>query len=285
MSSSTYRAFIGRVSDACRADTRISAAFIGGSRGSGTADEHADIDLYLIIRDDAYDDFFAGRRAFMEQLGDPVFLEDFDGFGRDMLLFIYTSGVEGELVLGRESGWERMPSGEFLALVDRHGILPPQPFPPIKRRTETEQASHLRWLLHWYWRDLSQLSRWIARGKLWSAYAHLDMMRHACIDLACQKHDFTGLMEGYHKLEGTADAEDLAALQRTFCRVERAAMLDAVRSLLEIYGRLAPPLAAAHGIAYPAALHAVVIRRLEEASGESFAEVIGDLSIARNGRG
>ena len=269
MASNHFDALIDLLTAASFEDTRIAAAFVGGSRGAGIADEHADIDLYLILRDDRYDDFFAVRHQFMGRLGDPVFLEDFNGFGFDMLLFIFADGVEGELVLARASAFEHIPSGPFRALIDRDGILPPGPFPPIKQRTVPEQREELRWLLHWFWRDLSQLSRWMARGRLWSAYAHLEMMRHTCLNLARLKHAFTGRLESYHKLEAAADAEDLACFQRTFCMVEREAMLGAVRSLLEIYVRIAPPLAAEHGASYPAELHDVVLRRLEQACAGS----------------
>jgi predicted nucleotidyltransferase len=82
-------AVVDRFAAACQADGRVAAAFVGGSRAAGTADEHADVDLYLILRDDTYDGFFADRHSFMAGLGDAVFLEDFNGFGFDMLLFIW----------------------------------------------------------------------------------------------------------------------------------------------------------------------------------------------------
>jgi predicted nucleotidyltransferase len=38
---------------------RVVAAFLGGSRVAGTVDEYSDLDLYLIVRDEDYDAFFA----------------------------------------------------------------------------------------------------------------------------------------------------------------------------------------------------------------------------------
>ena len=61
---------------ACREDTRVVAAFLGGSHAAGTADEYSDLDLYLIVGDKNYDTFFAERRAFLGRLGDPVFFEE-----------------------------------------------------------------------------------------------------------------------------------------------------------------------------------------------------------------
>ena len=270
MATTDQEAFIGRFAAACRADTRVAAAFVGGSRGAGTADEHADTDLYLILRDETYDDFFAERRDFMRRLGDPALLEDFNGFGFDMLLFIYADGVEGELVLGRASGFDHIPSGAFRALLDRDGILPGQPFPPIKPPAEEEQHEHVRWMVSWFWRDLSQLSRYMARGRLWSAYAHLEMARHTALGLVRARHAFSPSLGSYDKIELAVDAEELVPVQRTFCRVERDAIVEAVRGLLDIYWRVAPPLAAAHDIAYPEELERAVLRRLEQACAVTF---------------
>jgi predicted nucleotidyltransferase len=59
MVSKIHRAAIDRFEAACREDVRVVAAFLGGSRVSGTVDEYSDLDLYLIVRDEYYDAFFA----------------------------------------------------------------------------------------------------------------------------------------------------------------------------------------------------------------------------------
>ena len=267
MATSSHRAAIGRFTAACQADERLVAAFLGGSYAAGTADAYSDLDLYLIVADASYDDFFAQRRRFLGQLGDPVFLDDFDGFGFDMVLFIYADGVDGELVLARTSAFVHLPSGPFRVLLDRDGILPRQAFPPITPPTAEEQREHVRWLVAWFWRDLSQLSRWLARGRLWSAYAHLEMARHTCLGLVRAQHAWSPALGSYEKIEHVVEAEDLHAFQHTFCRVERAALVEAVRGLLAIYLQVAPPLATAHGLAYPAKLAHAVLERLEQGCG------------------
>ena len=63
------REFLDRFVEACQTDERVAAAFLGGSYGSGAADAFSDLDLYLVTTDGAYDDFFAGREAFLGRLG------------------------------------------------------------------------------------------------------------------------------------------------------------------------------------------------------------------------
>ena len=93
----TVRRFV----DACAGDPDITAAFLGGSHAAGMADSFSDLDLYVITTDEGYDRFFDRRRELLQRLGHPVFAEDFSGFGFDMLLFILSDGVDGELACGR----------------------------------------------------------------------------------------------------------------------------------------------------------------------------------------
>ncbi len=265
MSFHDHHVFITRFATACYPDTRIAAAFVGGSRGAGTADAYADSDLYLVLYDATYDEFFAARQHFMAQLGEPVFLEDFNGFGFDMVLFMYGDGVDGELILARTSDVAHMASGPFRTLLDREGMLPPHAFPPIKPPTEDEQREQVRWEVNWFWRDLSQFSRDLARGHLWSAYAHLDMARHACLRLLRAKHPFQPALGCYDKIEGAVAAAELAPFQATFCRVERDGMVAAIHRLLEIYRHVAPAVAATHDITYPTQLEHTVLQRLDQA--------------------
>ena len=255
--SEVNRAAINRFVRACQGDVRVVAAFLGGSHVAGTDDEYSDLDLYLIVGDEDYDAFFAERRAFLSLLDEPVFFEDFSGFGFDMVVFIFSGGVERELALGRTSGFDHIHGGSFEVLVDKEGILEGQVF-PSHEPTEVEQRRTLRWLLYWFWRDLSELSRALARSRLWTAYGLLEGLRLKCVNLARLKHDFSSAwVVGYEKLEQAADEQDLEALRATFSPLERGAMLEAVGHLVGFQ----------QGIAYPADLAAVVTEKLARRCG------------------
>ena len=51
------QAVIDRFVAACRADERVTAAFLVGSYARGAADAHSDLDLCLGTPDDTYDAF------------------------------------------------------------------------------------------------------------------------------------------------------------------------------------------------------------------------------------
>lgn len=262
-----HQTYADRFAAACRADERVVAAFLGGSYARGAADGYSDLDLYVITADGTYADFFAERAAFVRQLGEPVFLEDFDEYGFDLMNFIFADGVEGELALGREGGFQHIHGGPHVVLLDKTGILAGTTFPE-QRPLPAEQVERLRRLVVWFWHDLSHhFLTPVARGHLWTAVGAVEDLRRTCVDLARLAADFSTAAEGYEKVDGAIPAERLAALAATFCPPERRALLGAAHALVGFYREVAPPLAQAHGIGYPAALDGVICARLEALDG------------------
>src|SRR6266487_1503481 len=216
-----HQIITNRFVQACQVDERVIAAFISGSYARGTTDIHSDLDFGLIITDEAYDDFFTGREAFIRLLGEPVFLEDYNGDGAD---FVFS--------------WQEP--------------------------TQAEQIETLRRLINWFWHNLTHhFITPIARGQLWSAYGALEDLRLTCVNLARLRQNFSAKAEGYEKVEQTVPVEQLVPLQTSFCLMERVAMLQAALTIVHFYQELAPPLAQAHGIPYPADLARVMSGRLE----------------------
>jgi predicted nucleotidyltransferase len=249
---------------ACQADERVVAAVLGGSYARGAADAYSDLDLYLIATDEAYDDFFAGREAFLRLLGEPLFLEDFNDYGFDLLLFIFADGTEGELGLGRASHFTHIHGGPHRVLLDKKGILEGTLFPGYEP-AQAGQVETLRRLIYWFWHDLSHhFITTMARGHLWSAYGALEDLRLTCVNLARMRQNFQSAAEGYEKVEQALPVEQLSPLQGTFCPLEQSAILQAALVIVRFYQELAPPLAQAHGITYPADLERVIYDRLEQ---------------------
>jgi len=263
-----HQVVVNRFVAACQADERVVAAFLGGSYARGTADAYSDLDLGLITTDEAYDDFFAAREAFIQLLSAPVFLEDYYGDGVDFVCFIFPDGTEGELVLGRESHFNHIHGGPYRVLLDKKDILAGAVF-RWHEPAQAEQIETLRRLIYWFWHDLSHhFITTMARGQIWSAYGALEDLRLTCVNLARLRQNFQAEAEGYEKVEQALPVEQLALLQTTCCPLERDAMLQAALVIVHFYQELAPPLARAHGIPYPADLARMMVERLEQLSHE-----------------
>lgn len=258
------QAVIDRFVAACRADERVTAAFLVGSYARGAGDAHSDLDLILVTADDAYD-FAAGRHAFAQQLGQPLFMEDFDL--PDVLFLILPDGAEVELSFIPEGRVGQLLDEPHWSLLDKHGLLTQvslygaAPGAPSAPAAET-----LRRQIMWFWHDLSHFITALARGQHWWAYGQLEALRHCCLNLARLSHNLADSEvgdESYFKIDKALPAEELAALGETCCPLERAAMLASARVIVDFYRALALPLAEANSIPYPAELERVMVERLE----------------------
>jgi hypothetical protein len=182
----------------------------------------------------------------------------------DHWILLFSDGTEGELALGRESHFTHIHVGPYRALLDKKGILAGAVF-SWHEPTQAEQIETLRRLVNWFWHDLlHHLITPLARGQIWSAYGGLEDLRLTCVNLARLRQNFSAEAEGYEKVEQAIPVEQLAPLQATCCPLERDAMLQAALLIVRFYQELAPPLAQAHGIPYPADLARVLSDRLEQ---------------------
>ncbi len=258
------QATIQRFVAACQQDERVVAAFLGGSSARNATDAYSDIDFGLITTDEAYNDFFACREAFIRLLGEAIFLEVFCDDGVDSVFFTFSDGVEGELVLGRVSQFTRMHVGPYKVLLDKKGILENAVF-PLPEIAPAEQIETLRHIISWFWHDLCHhFITPLARGQLWSAYGALQDLRLSCLNLARLRENFSAAPQGYEKVEQAVAEEQLAPLEASCCLREQGAMVQAAFVIVHFYQELAAPLAHAYGIAYPAELERIMYGRLEQ---------------------
>ena len=93
MQPHNHQVVMHRFVAACQADARVVAATLYGSYARGAADAYSDLDLGLITTDAAYEDFVAGREAFIRLLGEPLLLEDFDL--PNLVFIIFPDGDRG----------------------------------------------------------------------------------------------------------------------------------------------------------------------------------------------
>jgi predicted nucleotidyltransferase len=261
---SPHQAVLDRFVGACQEDRRIIAAFLGGSYARDAADKHSDLDLYLITADEDFEDFQEQRKTFIQSLGQPVFLEDFDL--PNIVFYVFADGTEGELGFGSESHFEHIHSGDYRVLIDKTGILEGVVFRG-HAPDPAGQREKLRRLIFGFWHELSHFITAMGRGQLWWAQGQLEALRNHCVNLARLRHNFADDEAGeepYFKIEKTMPVEQIAALQATFRPMEKEAMLQSAWVLFRFYREVAPPLAQTHGLTYPGELHQVIVRRLDE---------------------
>ena len=256
-----HHAAVAGFADACREDDRVAAGFIGGSYASGTADEHSDLDLYVVVHDAGYDGFFAERMQFLRRMGTPLLAEDFDGFGFDMVVFLLEGGAEGEVGLGRTSGFALIHGGPYRPLIDKEGILDGIEF-PLLRPTSDEQRAAVRRHLAWFWRELSLFAGAAARQRAWTALGYLDDARRRAVNLVRIEAEPGVWAEGYAGAD--ALAADLAPVAATVTWLDVPALVEAAAALAAVVDHLGPRIAARFELDYPRTLAAAVTLRLRD---------------------
>jgi predicted nucleotidyltransferase len=257
-----HRATMERFVAACVADERVVAAFLGGSYARGMADAHSDLDLYVVTTDHAFEDFCNTRAVFIRQLGEPLFLEDFER--DDLIFFIFPNDTEGELCIGRIGAFIQIHSGPYRVLLDKNGILEDAMFPPHEA-DPIEQRAKLRQLIDWFWHEFSHFVTAMQRNQLWWAHGQVEVMRLQCVNLARLRYNFADpyVSDEYFKVELALPVAQIAVLETTYCPLEKAAMLQAVCVILDFYRDVAPSLAQAHDLVYSTELERIMVARLE----------------------
>lgn len=257
------QAFVNRFVEACQADDRVVAAFLGGSNVKGSADQYSDLDLCVITSDASGEEFFNQRETFLQSLGELVFLEDF-GFP-NLTLFIFADDTEGELNFGSEGKLDQIHSGPFQPLLDKRNILAEAVFPE-KEANPSHQFEELRRNMYWFWHEMSHFITAMRRGQLWWARGQLDELLAKCVNLARLQNNFLDVGVGdepYFKLENAMPTEKLTPLETTFCPIERDAMLQSADVIAQFYIDIARRLAQTCEVPYPGGLEIVMMERLK----------------------
>jgi len=262
--SGGHQQILSRFMTACQVDDRIVAAFLVGSYVKGRADEHSDLDLFLVIAEDAHEDFAATRSSFAALLGEPLFLEDFNI--PNIVFLIFADGSEVEIYYVPESDIGAIFDAPFKVLVDKKNIA--THLTVQKKDVDSDaQVEKLRRLIYGFWHDFSHFVTAMARNQLWWAHGQLDMLRAICVGLTRLEHDFSDTEvdeEVYFKIEQAMPVERISSLHTTFCPMEKSAMLEAASVLLHFYQEVGFDLAAKYGIPYPEQLKRVMVERFEK---------------------
>ncbi len=170
-----------------QADERVMAAWLFGSRGRQTADALSDLDLWVVVKDEACDAIVAERRRYVAQLGEPVLLLESPGnapAGGAYLMALYPGQAGVHQV---DWYWQRQADASrphrAVLLFDRAGI------PQDSRQeqldavgsdgslSQAERAEQATQLSAFFWAMGNIGVKGIARGKAWDTVGLLELLQ------------------------------------------------------------------------------------------------------------
>lgn len=259
-----HQIIMDRFIEASQTDPRVVAALHVGSYVKDLADEHSDLDFYLITTEAAYKDFIADHSTFIRALGETLFMENF--YSPETVFLIFPEGSEVEISFGHQSQLSEILNEPYKVLLDKKNVTT-NIVPQERQVDEKEQTEKLRRLIYWFWHELSHFIIALARGQLWWAHGQLGALRLYCINLVRLRNDFSDQEvgeEGYFKIEKAIPVEQLSTLRDTYCRMEENAMLESAEIIVRFFQNIATGLAKTHGIVYPERLDKVMVERLEK---------------------
>jgi len=223
-----------------RDDVRVVGLVVGGSLAHGAADFYSDVDLYVVVRDEAFDEIFAERDAIVGAVGSPLLGFDVDPIpgGSTDHIVIYEGPVKFDFMYLKESDLKPDPKWVGCAVLKgatdhvgdvvahSEGLEPPQP--------TTEDLLDLNqrfWIWCWY------VFGKIVRGELWEALDGLHSIRSLALvpllDWAAERHH-----EGYRRLERKTDPEAASRLMVTVAPVEPQALYAALQAEIQLFRSL-----------------------------------------------
>ena len=252
---------LDRVTALVESDERLLAALVFGSHATGTADAFSDVDIGLVVTDAAHDEVVARRDDLVAALGEPLLAEDFGT--RTNVHVINAEGPAYELILVRAADLDL--TRPYRVLIDKANVIPAvlAREPAIPGTGDEREA--VRRLVTWFWHDLEHVITALGRGQLLWAHGGLEELRGVCIGLARMAAGADPEPDDpYWKVDLALSGELVAALRATVVPAEPGAMRVAALALVQLYRELAPSLAEAHGIAYPAELDRLLSARLQE---------------------
>jgi predicted nucleotidyltransferase len=169
---------IQRIRQSLQADDRVVAAWLAGSLGRGEADAWSDVDLWVVVRDDAIEAVREGRQRFVEVLGPPILISEApqNAPPGGAYLWAMYHGEHGP----QHVDWNWLPQADAhipeaaIVLFDRAGLPPASG--PVRPRPEGEQlAAVLTQPCSFFWGMCAVIAKYIARGKIYDALGLLDI--------------------------------------------------------------------------------------------------------------
>lgn len=115
-------ALIDRIVALARDDVRVAALWLQGSLADGTADALSDVDAYLCIRDQAFDEVYGERLEVVRRIGRPLAYSDERGLGA--ITCVVAGPVKLDLFFEPVSTAATRQRSAVRMLVDKDGIGP-----------------------------------------------------------------------------------------------------------------------------------------------------------------
>jgi len=258
-------ALLDRVLSVARADPRVRAAVLTGSRADPAAptDEWSDVDVVFVVRDVAP---FRAEPAWIDVFGERAIVQRPDGMfgaplrsdGGEAYLMLFLDGSRIDLTLLPVAAMAAFHhDGPAQVLLDRDGAVPPLPPDALHHIPGPPTATAFADVCNEFWWVVPYVAKGLARGETTYAHHHLDTVLRAQVLTVLGWHvaAASGVRRGPGKhgrhLQRELSPERWALLEATYAGADPDHGWAALEAMTELFRSVAVEVAARFGFDYP----------------------------------
>jgi len=218
-----------------------------GSMATGTADRYSDLDLYLLVRSDKYNEVYSERSSFARKIGKVISTFEVEWPNCQLYGVILDSCVEVDLCYCKPEQVEIF--GPYKIIVDKEGSLQEL----LSKHTltyETDVKKRLTEHLDFAAYNLMHAINMLGRGEYWSSIRQVEMLRKRIVSLIGLRTK-TDVEEEYRRLEQLVKEETNKSLQETLCHYDFESIAGAIHATAALFVREAQKLCRDENLSFP----------------------------------
>jgi len=263
-SASTQEIILQKVKSLIEDDPRLIGMWTVGSMATGKADKYSDLDLYLLVEKDNYDQVYSERTSFAEKIGKVLSTFEVEWPNCQLYGVILDNCIEVDLCYCKPEQLEIF--GPYKIVVDKRGNLQEL----LSKHTisyETDVKKHLTEHLDFAAYDLLHAVNMLGRGEYWSSIRQIELLRKRIISIVGLRTK-TDVEEEYRKLESLVNNEVNRSLQKTLCKYNFESIAEAIHTAAVIFMQEAQGLCQSEGMSFPSKRFERLLRYLSEVRSE-----------------
>jgi len=245
-------------------DARFMGMWTVGSMATGDADKYSDLDLYLLVRKENYDQVYDERSSFAEKIGKVLSTFEVEWPNCQLYGVILDNCVEVDLCYCKPEQLEIF--GPYKIIVDKKGDLPGL----LSRHTityETDVKKRLREHFDFATYNLLHAINMLGRGEYWSSIRQVEMLRKRIISLIGLRTK-TDVEEEYRRLESLVSVKVNKRLQKTLCDHNFRSIAESIGTAAALFMQEAQTLCKNEKLPFPSERFRHLLRYLDKIRSE-----------------
>jgi len=249
-----------RIKSLVEKDSRFVGLWTVGSMATGKADKYSDLDLYLLVEKQYYDQVYSERSSFAGKIGKVLSTFEVEWLNCQLYGVILDNYVEVDLCYCKPEQLEIF--GPYRIVVDKNGDLNELLLKHTIPYT-MDAKKHLREHLDFAAYNLLHAINMLGRGEYWSSVRQVEMLRKRIISLIGLQTK-TDVEEEYRKLEHLVTQGVNESLQKTLCDYDFEGIAEAINAVAVLFMQEATTLCKNEGLPFPSKRFEHLLKYLDE---------------------